>query len=171
MRLCHCEPRTPSVDGFIDGRNMARSSCERGLFPNFPSPLVGEGRGEGVLKSFTLRFIPSRQGGGNERTVSLGATEGSAAIPNMLDEWDFPPHLYPVRQAHDTALPPGERKIKVKGFHRRLLQSLCSFAMTGGASRKPRPVGGVRARDHVWFFPCREAPPCGRGASHCYTNT
>ena len=37
--------------------------------------------------------------------------------------------------------------------------------MTGGASRKPRSVGGVGARDHVWFFPCREAPPCGRGAS------
>jgi len=38
--------------------------------------------------------------------------------------------------------------------------------MTGGASRKPRLVGGVRARNHVWFFPCREAPLCGRGASH-----
>ena len=39
------------------------------------------------------------------------------------------------------------------------------IVMTGGASRRPRLVGGVRARNHVWFFPCREAPPCGRGAS------
>jgi len=42
----------------------------RALFPNYPSPLAGEGRGEGVLKSFTLPFIPSRRGRGNERAVS-----------------------------------------------------------------------------------------------------
>jgi len=32
--------------------------------------LVERGRGEGVLKSFTLPFIPSRRGRGNERAVS-----------------------------------------------------------------------------------------------------
>jgi hypothetical protein len=36
------------------------------------------------------------------------------------------------------------------------------------------PLSGVRARNHVWFFPCREAPPCGREASHlpnCFDKT
>ena len=42
-----------------------------------PLPFAGEGRGEGVLKSFTLPFIPSRRGRGNERAVSW---ERSAAI-------------------------------------------------------------------------------------------
>jgi hypothetical protein len=37
--------------------------------------------------------------------------------------------------------------------------------LTGGASRRPRLPGGVRARNHVQFFPYREAPPCGRRAS------
>jgi hypothetical protein len=35
-----------------------------------PLPFAGEGGGEGVLKSFTLPFIPSRRGRGNERAVS-----------------------------------------------------------------------------------------------------
>ena len=33
--------------------------------------------------------------------------------------------------------------------------------LTGGASRRPRLAGGVRARNHAWFFPCREARPVG----------
>ena len=37
-----------------------------------------------------------------------------------------------------------------------------------GASRRARLLGGVRVRIHVWFCPCRQAPPCGRGASHCF---
>ena len=37
-----------------------------------------------------------------------------------------------------------------------------SLSLTGGGSRRPRLVSGVRARNHVWFFPCREACPVGR---------
>ena len=35
----------------------------RGLFLNFPSPLAGEGQGEGVLNSFTLPLSPPVKGG------------------------------------------------------------------------------------------------------------
>ena len=41
-----------------------------------PLPFAGEGRGEGVLKSFTLPFIPSRRGRGSESAVSQEHPQG-----------------------------------------------------------------------------------------------
>jgi hypothetical protein len=35
---------------------------------------------------------------------------------------------------------------------------------TGGASRRSRLAGGVKARNHVQFFPCREAPALWAGS-------
>src|SRR5512136_2375216 len=33
--------------------------------------------------------------------------------------------------------------------------------LTGGAPRKPRLAGGVRARNPIWFFPAGEPRPAG----------
>jgi len=55
------------------------------------------------------------------------------------------------------------RRLGARGFFGRPFMK--SSAITGGASRRTRLEGGARVRNIVWFFPCREAPPCGRGAS------
>jgi hypothetical protein len=58
--------------GFLRGDRGGFFLCcldvDRGTGPepfHYPSPLAGEGRGEGILKSFTLPLIPSRRGRGS----------------------------------------------------------------------------------------------------------
>ena len=42
----------------------------------------------------------------------------------------------------------------------------CEWDLTGSAPQAPRLQGGVKELKELRFIPIREAPPCGRGASH-----
>ena len=91
-----------------------------------PLPFAGEGRGEGVLKSFTLPFFPSRRGRGNESAVSQEHPQGGRQsqgdgeiAPRPLFSPVFLPNtLYPIPDTLSSMFrsPQVERSVQKGAF-------------------------------------------------------